>query len=321
VLAEIVRLDRAHHRPAAGDSDVGEAVKIAARAHQTMIWARQRTVNQLRSTLREFYPAALATFDDLADQDALTVLAVAPTPAQGAGLTQARVEKALRRGGRRRYVAARAAEIVAGLRAEQLPARAGLVTAYAASVSALVAVITTMVEQTQALQEQVAAGFGRHPDAEIYLSPARARADPCAAGACRVRRRPPPLRRRPGPQELRRHRPHHQGLREEDRGRRPLRAQQAPCRRPASTGSLLAEQFTWSPRLLRPAPRRRNQPPQSSPSPQQPPRRHPPRLPETPRWGVSLPPDSGPKWEIVSQKGWSLWEGIESSARNIGTRP
>ena len=170
VLAEIVRLDRAHHRPAAGDSEVGEAVKIAARAHQTMIWARQRTVNQLRSTLREFYPAALATFDDLADQDALTVLAVAPTPAQGAGLTQARVEKALRRGGRRRYVAARAAEIVAGLRAEQLPARAGLVTAYAASVSALVAVITTMVEQTQALQEQVAAGFGRHPDAEIYLS-------------------------------------------------------------------------------------------------------------------------------------------------------
>ena len=282
VLAEIVRLDRAHHRPAAGDSDVGEAVKIAARAHQTMIWARQRTVNQLRSTLREFYPAALATFDDLADQDALTVLAVAPTPAQGAGLTQARVEKALRRGGRRRYVAARAAEIVAGLRAEQLPARAGLVTAYAASVSALVAVITTMVEQTQALQEQVAAGFGRHPDAEIYLSPARARADPCAAGACRVRRRPPPLRRRPGPQELRRHRPHHQGLREEDRGRRPLRAQQAPCRRPASTGSLLAERLTGSPRLLRPAPRRRNQPPQSSPSPQQPPRRHPPRLPETP---------------------------------------
>ena len=77
------------------------------------------------------------------------MLAVAPTPAQGAGLTQARVEKALRRGGRRRYAAARAAEIVAGLRAEQLPARAGLVTAYAASVSALVAVITTMVEQTQ----------------------------------------------------------------------------------------------------------------------------------------------------------------------------
>lgn len=170
VLAEIVRLDRAHHRPAAGDSEVAEATKTAARAHQTMIWARQRTVNQLRSMLREFYPAALATFADLADRDALAVLAVAPTPAQGARLTQARVEKALRRGGRRRYVATRAADIVAGLGAEQIPVRAGLVSAYAASVSALVAVITTMVEQTQALHEQVAAGFGQHPDAEIYLS-------------------------------------------------------------------------------------------------------------------------------------------------------
>jgi transposase len=40
VLAEIVRLDRAHHRPAAGDSVVAEQVRLAARAHQSMIWLR-----------------------------------------------------------------------------------------------------------------------------------------------------------------------------------------------------------------------------------------------------------------------------------------
>lgn len=56
VLAEIVRLDRAYHRPIAGDSSVAERVKVAARAHQTMIWTRQRSVNTLRSILREFYP-------------------------------------------------------------------------------------------------------------------------------------------------------------------------------------------------------------------------------------------------------------------------
>jgi transposase len=37
VLAEIVRVDRAHHRPVAGDSALAEHVKVAARAHQTMI--------------------------------------------------------------------------------------------------------------------------------------------------------------------------------------------------------------------------------------------------------------------------------------------
>ncbi len=170
VLAEIVRLDRDHHRPIAGDTAIAEQVKVVARAHQTMIWTRQRSVNTLRSMLREFYPAALVTFENLADRDALTVLAVAPSPALGARLTPAKVQALLRKAGRQRNLTTRATEIVTALRSEQLPARAGVVQAYAASVSALVAVITEMVTQTTILEEQVRADFGRHPDAEIYLS-------------------------------------------------------------------------------------------------------------------------------------------------------
>src|SRR4029450_3986569 len=49
VLAEIVRTDRSHHRAAAGDSVAPEAVKTLARAHQSMIWMRQRQANQLRA--------------------------------------------------------------------------------------------------------------------------------------------------------------------------------------------------------------------------------------------------------------------------------
>jgi transposase len=49
LLAEIVRLDRAHHRRIAGDSEIAEHVKIAARANQSMIWSRVRQVNTLRS--------------------------------------------------------------------------------------------------------------------------------------------------------------------------------------------------------------------------------------------------------------------------------
>lgn len=170
VLAEVVRLDRAHHRPVAGDSAVAEHVKVAARAHQTMIWTRQRNTNTLRSMLREYYPAALVAFDDLASRDALAVLAAAPTPAQGSRLTPARLQTLLRKAGRQRNLVARAEQITAALRTEQLPARAGVVDAYAASVSALVAVTSEMVRQIGVLQEQVKAGFGRHPDAEIYLS-------------------------------------------------------------------------------------------------------------------------------------------------------
>ncbi len=71
VLADLVRTDRQHHRPIAGDSELAEAVKVLARTHQKLIWIRQRQTNTLRSTLREFYPAALVAFDDLAGRDAL----------------------------------------------------------------------------------------------------------------------------------------------------------------------------------------------------------------------------------------------------------
>jgi hypothetical protein len=57
VLAELARLDDHNHRRVAGDGDLAEAVKVLARAHQNLIWARQRYVSQIRSTLREFYPA------------------------------------------------------------------------------------------------------------------------------------------------------------------------------------------------------------------------------------------------------------------------
>ncbi len=142
VLAEIVRLDRAHHRPTAGDSTIAEATRLAARAHQSMIWTRQRSTNTLRSLLREFYPAALEAFhEDLAGRDSLAVLKVAPDPERGRRLTVSRVKALLKAAGRQRNLQTRAAEIVAALRTEQLPARAGLVEVYAVSVGALVATV------------------------------------------------------------------------------------------------------------------------------------------------------------------------------------
>ena len=49
VLAEIVRLDRAHHRPVAGDSEPrSRAMKLVARAHQSLIWDRTRHLQRLR---------------------------------------------------------------------------------------------------------------------------------------------------------------------------------------------------------------------------------------------------------------------------------
>jgi transposase len=171
VLAQLVRTDRAQHRPITGDSDAAEEVKVLARSHQSLIWARQRQVNVLRSNLREYYPAALDAFGPgLADRDAIAVLAAAPGPEKARKLSPATVRTLLRKAGRRRYLQSRADEITTALRSEQLGARAGIEAAYTATTKALVAVIAELNTQIQALQGQVEECFGRHPDAEIYLS-------------------------------------------------------------------------------------------------------------------------------------------------------
>jgi transposase len=54
--ADMVRIDAAQLRPIAGDSEQAQAVKVVARAHQTLIWERTRTFQRLRNTLREYFP-------------------------------------------------------------------------------------------------------------------------------------------------------------------------------------------------------------------------------------------------------------------------
>jgi transposase len=169
VLAELARTDRHHHRRIAGDSELAEAIKVLARAHQSLIWTRQRQVNQLRSTLREYYPAALE-LGELSGPDALGVLVVAPTPSLGRTLSQKRIASAIARAGRQRRIEERASEIQAVLRSEQLAAPVLVSEAMGASVSALVAVIGELNTQIVALEEKLAEGFDQHPDAKVVRS-------------------------------------------------------------------------------------------------------------------------------------------------------
>jgi len=170
VLADLVRTDRHNHRLLAGDSADAEGVKVLARGHQSLIWSRNRQTNALRSALREYYPAALVAFDDLAHHDCLAVLAKAPAPADGARLTIGQITAALRRGGRQRNLQRRAEEIHAALRGEQLAAPAAIVDAFAATTKAAVAIIAELNRQIQQLEASLTDRFEQHPDADIYRS-------------------------------------------------------------------------------------------------------------------------------------------------------
>ena len=170
LLADLVHTDRHNHRPIAGDSADAEAIKVLARTHQSLIWARNRQTNTLRSALREYYPAALEAFEDLAHGDALGVLDRAPTPEQGTRLSLPALQSALKRGGRQRNIAARARQIQAALRAEQLAAPAQVTVAFAATTRATVGIIAELNRQISQLETALTEHFETHPDADIYRS-------------------------------------------------------------------------------------------------------------------------------------------------------
>ena len=169
MLTDMVRTDSHQLRAVAGDSAEAEGIKALARTHKTLIWERTRHIQRLRHQLREYFPAALEAFEDLAAADTLELLGKAPDPARAARLTRAQVSAALKRA-RRRDIPDKATAILAALRGEQLGRPLAVTAAYAATVRSLIAVIATLNEQVKVLQGQVEEHFGRHPDAEIYRS-------------------------------------------------------------------------------------------------------------------------------------------------------
>ena len=170
-LADMVRTERHQLRAVAADTPEAEAIKVIARAHQTLIWERTRHTLRLRSALREFFPAAQAAYAGLGltGADTLELLVKAPDPASAARLSAAQITAALKRA-RRHNVAVKAEAIKDALRAQHLIQPAAITAAYAAAIRATASVLITLNEQISELEGQVEAHFRQHPDAAIYLS-------------------------------------------------------------------------------------------------------------------------------------------------------
>ena len=171
-LADMGRTRRHQIRELAADSDIAEAVKIAARAHQKLVWERTRHLLRMRSALREYFPAALEAYAalTLAGADTLELLGRAPDPASAAKLTIPQITAALKRARRHGSLTQRARDIQAALRTPHLAQPKVIAEAYAAAVKAGAAVIMILNEQVKVMEAKVSEIFRRHPDAGIYLS-------------------------------------------------------------------------------------------------------------------------------------------------------
>ena len=181
-LANILRTDRHLHRVLPEDSALARSVAVLARAYQDAVWRRTKIVQELRARLREFYPGFLVAFTagsgsgrglsttQLASGDARSVLAIAPSPADGLKVSKARVETALRRGGRQRRIASLAERIVAALRVPQLRQDPVVEHAMRTETLALLGVLDAVCDSVDQLTAALVETFAQHPDYEIITS-------------------------------------------------------------------------------------------------------------------------------------------------------
>ena len=179
-LANILRTDAHLHRMLPEDSALARSVTVLARGYQDAVWRRTKLVQELRARLREYYPGFLAAFaagsgrrlstTQLASGDARAVLAIAPSPAEGLTVSRARVETALRRGGRQRRITSLAASIVAALRVPQLRQDPLVEQAMRAETLALLGVLDAICDSVDQLAAALTETFRQHPDYEIITS-------------------------------------------------------------------------------------------------------------------------------------------------------
>ena len=174
VLANILRTNAAAHRPLPADSELARVIAVLARAQQDAAWNRGQLSNQLRSHLKQYFPAALAAFQvkgvGLDSREARAVLAAAPDPAAAGRLSAARLGSVLRKAGRQRGIEARASRlrtIFAGDYLHQLPA---VEQAMGRQTLALVLQLDAACRAADDLAEAAAAAFAEHPDAVILSS-------------------------------------------------------------------------------------------------------------------------------------------------------
>lgn len=174
VLANILRTDMHAHRPLPDDSDLARAIAVLARAQQDATWNRQQIANQLRSLLREYYPAALAAFEPwkngLCRPEAREVLKAAPTPSRAARLTRTQLAAALKRAGRKRGVEAEADRLREAFRADWAHQPPLVEDALGKQMLALLIQLDAACTAADDLAEAVEEAFPQHPDADIILS-------------------------------------------------------------------------------------------------------------------------------------------------------
>ncbi len=169
VLADTLRTDRTRLRCLIPDSDATVALRRAVRARRDLVTHRVGVTNQLRAHLRNVLPAAVGLFSELDSPISLAFLSRFDTQDKLDWLTPTRLSTWLTKQRYSGHVdpAVLHARIVAAPRGADG-------AAHTTVTAALVAVVTTLLNQIKTLAHDIEVQLAAHADAHVFTSLPRA---------------------------------------------------------------------------------------------------------------------------------------------------
>jgi transposase len=172
VLADTLRTDRLRLRPLVPDSPATVALRAACRARKDLVAHRVALANQLRAHLQRAFPGAVGLFADIDSPISLRFLVRFDSQERADWLSPKRLGAWLASGGYCGRVAPATlhARLVAAPRGATGDDGAALVHV----TRALLATLTTLVEQIRLLSEQIDEQLALHADGHIFVSLPRA---------------------------------------------------------------------------------------------------------------------------------------------------
>ncbi|WP_238008122.1 IS110 family transposase [Dactylosporangium sp. AC04546] len=167
VLADTVRTDRRRLVPLRPDTAATKALRTLVRARADLVGHRVAMVNQLRAHLDTVLPAVVGLFHELTSPISRAFLAAFPTQDAVDALTLDELAAWL---AGQRYRARPAAVIFDRLQTAPTGVTGPAGTALAGVTTAYLTAVTSIIEQTNTLEEQIAAALAAHPDGPIFTS-------------------------------------------------------------------------------------------------------------------------------------------------------
>src|SRR5262245_844070 len=165
VLAEFLRTDHAHLRALEPDSAQAQELKMLTRDYDRLGHQKARLLNQIRITLKEYYPRPLEVFEDLETKMALDFLKAYPTPQALSNLTRRGWDRFAKRD--HHQSEAHTNDLWDKLNKPQIPVPAHVVRAKAKLLLALVVQLEASIKAVNSYSKEIEDFFGAMPAAEI----------------------------------------------------------------------------------------------------------------------------------------------------------